>query len=97
MRYVVENTLCGTMLENEPISPWSTDTDETDDAPESPQSLHITVGLGGEDKHHGKLGEPQVVAAMIIKATELGIKAINAGKKFHVFGYVRKIEDSNTI
>lgn len=68
-----------------PISPQSTITEQTEEAPETPQSINVITGLGVEDKLCGKAGEPQVVAAMIVEAAYLGREAINAGKSKHIW------------
>lgn len=100
-KYIAKDTLYGAALvDDEPMSPLSTDSEATEDALEPPQSPYMTIGLGGEDKLRGKAGEPQVVAAMIINLTQLAKNAVNVGKFFSksvMFGYVRTIEDSNSV
>lgn len=60
----------------------------------------MTVGVGAEDKLREGEGEPQVIAAMFIKATQLGKEAVNASKFFRrsiVFGYLRSTNDINMV
>lgn len=99
-KYVSRDTVLGLSVDEQetPMSPAGSE--DTLDALECPQSSSMIAGFGTEDKVKGPSGEPQVIAAMILKAAYLGKEAISEAKFFQkaiVFGYLRSLEDHGQV